>query len=160
MTAPTKLSEINTWVREAGHIIRPHMIRKRKFVQEGEDEEVANEFFDHKFAGNEVKPNKRVWVNVFKHMVVRAYNSVRSDIQGSIRGAVMSYAINHPAKRHISMELIWKCFLRKIDLNDDEELGVFTWFWTELLRKYLEVGHYFVVTAGNWPFVWANAKKY
>ena len=146
MRAPTETKEINAWVKDACHIIRPNMLRKIKFVQEGDDVPVAKEFYHHKFAGKEDKPDEKLWVKTFKLLVVRAYNAVRSNIQSDLRTCVMAFAEQQNqtnSNPHIGMDLIKKCVLRDINLADDWEKKVFTFYWMELVRKYLEVGHFF-----------------
>ena len=101
MVAPTSKAEINTFVRGAGHVIRPKMSRKTKYIEnEVHGKEVTGEFYDHKFSAESRARmgdgHKQLWVKTFQPLVVRAFNTVRSDIQGSIRTAYMGWAIKYP----------------------------------------------------------------
>ena len=166
MSAPTGQKAINSWVTAGKLIIRQFQFRKTKFIQpddpDDEDDEkpaqqdgemaVTEKFYDHKFTKEEQErlgeAHKNLWVPTFSPMVVRAFNATRSQIQTDVRTCyLMGWAAKNLANPKIERKMLRKCMNRTIDLNVPLEKKVFTWYWTELLRKYLEfcleVGHFF-----------------
>lgn len=73
------------------------------------------------------------WKNTYGDYAVKQLNEARSYVQSQLRTVVLNYMDNNPSPPQLTD--ILKCLNRDINLEDDDEMELFEWYWDEFLPK-------------------------
>ena len=116
-----------------------------KFVQDEEDvddllDDIYHLIHQDADAKKLTKEYEACWKNTY-HQLVReepAYH--RGYVQNQLKSAIFKY---HKKNGKLpDLELIRKCALHQIDLDNAEEYKVFMWYWTTLASKLFAFAHF------------------
>ena len=122
--------------------------RTVKFIEDDEEcKEVTGQLYDMMYEEDERdklgEDYKDSWVDAYFNHVRGACNDKRNYTQGRFKDSMVNFYRQH--KKLPELELLKKCALRTVDLEDPDEYLVFKFYWSDLASKFLCIWPLFVV---------------
>jgi hypothetical protein len=116
-------------------LVTSELWRTCKFINDKEDEEEASEFIYNIIYGKQSTNKDKMysWTATYKAHIKKALYARRNYSTSQIKLAANDlFKNNEPVP---TVEQILKCISRTIDVNDEQEMAVFQWYWEVLLPK-------------------------
>ena len=125
-------------------LVHTHLFRFCKFIKgEAEEDRVADKIYDLVFTTDEQKDkdkeHKSNWRMAYGEFITKVLNDRRSYLQQRMKDSLCDF--HKEAGIFPSLEEIHKCATRTVDLDNDWELKIFTWYWTDLMGT-CKFGHH------------------
>ena len=97
--------------------------------------------FPEKQANNaKDKQHKIVWINTYTPHMHPIVNARRSYIQSQCKLACFNYYKKH--KKMPALDDILRCCKRNINLEDEDDLALFEWYWSDIACKFSANAHF------------------
>ena len=122
--------------------------RDTKFTQgPKEDAQIAerlyNVVYEKEVLATKTEKDKKIWLKTYTPQVPKQFNWWRGYIQGQMCAATISKCKSTLPVTYVipTAGEVKKCALRNVNLEDDNDFGLFTWYATELMSKFLAKCH-------------------
>lgn len=130
---------------KAESIAKEALWRCTKFISCPDEEDQAAYFVLKRMGlGQVLKDETQTasWIETYKTPIKKAVFSRRNYVTSELKNKVAFKHFLNKGRPLLSLANIIKCATRKIDPNDDDEMGMFMFYWTEILPK--------MVGSANW----------
>jgi hypothetical protein len=117
-------------------LVTGELWRTCKFINCKDDEDQASEYLYKLIYGNEKKLNLDAmysWIETYKTHIKKSLYAKRNYATSQIKNSAWNLFENN--KPLPTVEMVRKCVNRTIDVNNNEEMVVFQWYWEVLLPK-------------------------
>jgi hypothetical protein len=123
-----------------GHYVGLYF-RTCKFIRNEKDAKtLATGMYDLMFPEKNDKQHKLVWVNTYTPHMHPIVNARRSYIQSQCKLACFNYYKKH--KKMPALDDILRCCKRNVNLEEDEDMELFEWYWSDIACKFSANAHF------------------